>query len=475
MSGGVSGLGGIFSRALDGLSVSQRGLTVVSNNIANVNTEGYAKQQFIQGTRALFGDGTFGGGVIGLGITSITDPFIERQLVNETANFGTYDGRRMSLQNIETILSDLDGNGLGGAMTAFFNSWSDLSQNPASGSLRAVVREKGRVVSEFFTTTNTQLNQQRTNLTRTMETRIDQINSYAEQIADFNRAIVNASDEATKAELSNQRMLVLRSLSVELGVNYYESEDGAMTVQLQGSGFALVNRFDSAELSLTDDPTPGGEVTISGVPALASSGSINVTNAITSGRLAGNLLDRNEVLNDKLAELDELAYNFVNEINNLHQTGYGLDGVTGRNFFAPVAVEQGASASMALDNDIIASLDAIGAAGDDPANTGVGDSEIAEGMVALQSALTMNGGTQSFNQFFASMGTEVGILAGQVNNSHQARLTLVEKLNLQRENISGVNLDEEAADLIRYQKAFDASARVLSVANQMMDTIMELA
>ncbi len=474
MSNGIGGLGGIYSRALDGINVAQRGLTVTSNNIANVNTEGYARQQMLTGSRAVFGNGFFGGGVTVFGIRSVVDPFVERQMVNEMADFGTLDSRRNTLQNIETVVADVDGTGLGGAMSAFFNAWSDLSQNPANGALRSVVRERGRVVTEMFQSVSRNLNSIRTSLTQAIDTRVDQINQYCEQIADLNRSIVNASDANVKEELSNQRALVLQKLSSEIGINYFENSDGAMVVQIEASGFSLVNRFESATLSMQDSVTYGGDVSIKGTLPGSGSGEVDLTDRITSGRLAGNLIDRNDVINDQIANLDELAFEFVSQFNTIHQNGYGLDSNTGRNFFAPVGSQDGAASSMALDNDILSSLDAIAAAGQDPAVTGVGDSENAEAIVALQAALTMDGGTKSFSQYFSGMGSEVGILNNQVKSSFTARQGLIDKLQQQRENISGVNLDEEAAELIRYQKAFEASARVLSVANTMLDTLLEL-
>jgi flagellar hook-associated protein 1 FlgK len=269
-------------------------------------------------------------------------------------------------------------------------------------------------------------------------------------------------------------MLVLRQLSTEVGINYFESADGAMVVQLQGSGFSLVNRFDSAELIVEESTSYGGNVAIKAALPGSGSGIADLTTKISSGRLAGNLIDRNDVLNQKIEELDTLAYELTTRVNAIHQNGYGVDGNTNRNFFATVASEDGAAGLMSLDSDILGSLDAIAAAGQDPAITGVGDSANAQALVALQNTLTMDGGSRTFSQFFTGMGTDVGILAGQINGSLQSRQTLIDKLQIQRDNVSAVNLDEEASDLMRYQKGFEASARVLAIANEMMNTLMDL-
>jgi flagellar hook-associated protein 1 FlgK len=285
---------------------------------------------------------------------------------------------------------------------------------------------------------------------------------------------VNANDPAIQEELKAQRMLVLRELSTEVGINYFENSDGAMVVQLQGSGFSLVNRFESATLSVVESTSYAGDVSIEGTLPGTGSGSVDLTSRVNSGRLAGNLIDRNTVINQKIEELDELAYEFVTQFNNAHQEGYGLDGNTNRNFFAAVASNEGAAGAMGLDSDLLASLDVIAAAGQDPAVSGVGDSANAQALVALQNANTMDSGSKSFSQFFSGMGTDAGILSGQVKGSLQARQTLIDKLQIQRDNVSAVNLDEEAADLMRYQKGFEASARVLAIANEMLTTLMDL-
>lgn len=469
----VSGLSGLFSRALDGLRVSSKGMTVVANNIANVNTEGYSRQILVQGARGVFGDGTYGGGVIAIGISALIDPFVERQLVNEMSDFGTLESRQSVLAHIESVLNETNQEGLGGAITQFFNSWSELTQDASSGTLRQSVRERGIALAEQFNSLHTKLQNLRRNISQSIETRLETVNGLTKNIADLNRSISQAPDEATRTELKSHRQLLLRKLSEEVGINYYENSDDTVTVQFLGSGQALVDRYDSAVLTANNDLGIGGNLSISAtIPN--GSGNIEVTNYIKSGRLGGLLQERNITLNNNIKDLNNLAYEFATQFNAIHQTGFGLDGTDGRNFFTALAGPDNAAAFISVDAAVRNDLDVIAAAAGDPNTTGVGDAGVAEQLVALRDALSMDGSTQTFNEFYSNMVSSIGVSAGQINAQYQSKITLLNRLSIQRENVSGVNMDEEAADLIRYQKAFEGAARVMSVANQMLETLMRL-
>jgi len=450
-------------------------MNVVSNNIANVNTEGYAREVFLQSSRSSTNNGLFSGSVIAQGVTSLIDPFVERQLANESSEFGTYDGRQLTMSSAEGILNDTDGQGINSAITAFFNSWSQLSGDPSNSALRQTVREAGKTLAGKFNSIHTQLQDLRSNLSTTITSRLDAVNSLTKQIADFNGQIQKTTDDTTKVELKSQRTLVVKKLSQEVGINYFEASDGALTVQLNGTGLALVSGTNSATLSATDDLNVDGKIAInSTIPGGDSNTTLDVTDFITSGRLGGNLIDRNDTLNDEISNLNELAYQFTSQINAKHQTGYGLDGVDGRNFFAPLVSKDDAAGLMAVDSGVINNLDVIAAAGDDPANTGPGDNKVALQILDLQNANTMQSGTETFGQYYTNIESKAGTTAGLVNQNYKAHSTLVNNLETQRSNVSGVNLDEEASDLLKYQRAFNGSARVMSVANQLLDTLLKI-
>ena len=458
-------IGQVFGRGLDGLSVNSRGLAVTSNNIANLNTRGYARQSALISSRQ-------GGGAEISGVNSIVNPFVELQLFSSSNDFGTVDGRRRTMAQVEELYNDASGSGLNQPLSDFFNSFSDLANDPSSVAVRQTVREKALVLTNRFHHMANQLNLLKTNLVSEMQTRIETINSLAENIADLNEAIATNSSSEGTLELKAQRLYALRQLSEEINVSYFESENGSLQVQING-GTSLVNEFASGSLSLTDDGSYGGDTSIS-ITLPNSSSSIDITAQISGGRLGGNLIDRNTTLNNQIASLDTLAYQMATQFNALHSTGYGLDGTTGDNFFAALASANNAASNIDLDASVSSDVRRIAAAEEDPDDSGVGDNRMALQLVELQRSMTMSGNTQTFAGYYQGLVGQVGVQSQSVQREYDSQANLINQLELQRESVSGVNLDEESANLIRFQRAFQASARLLSVADTMLDEMLRI-
>lgn len=470
----VGGLGSLFGRALDGINVSAAGMNTVSNNIANVNTKGYARQQFVQGTRAFTSAGGIGGGVIALGISNIVDPFVERQLLNESSEFGKFEGRRLSLSNLENIFYESDDEGIGSALSQFFNSWSELSSDPANATLRRGVLESGSLLASRLNSAHTQVQNLRQNSSNAIDVKVGEINSYLQQLAQLNSAVRTAPDDAGRLEVKNQRQLVLRQLSKEVNINYFENSNEEVVVQLVGTGVTLVASNQFATLSTQDNLSEGGTMSINTSIAGGGSGTLDVTSFITGGTLGGQLTDRNTTFNQAITDLNNLAYQVASDVNAIHANGYGLDNTDGRAFFTPLANATGAAAAISVDAQILVDTDRIAAAQDAPSVSGVGDNRMVLQIIELQNQLRMDGGSKTYSQFFGGVVGAIGVQAGSINSNFEAQNNLLNRLEQQRENISGVNLDEEAADLIKYQRAFEGSARVLAAANEILDTLLGL-
>jgi flagellar hook-associated protein 1 FlgK len=210
------------------------------------------------------------------------------------------------------------------------------------------------------------------------------------------------------------------------------------------------------------------------LPGQGSSTPIGITDAVSGGRLGGNLLERNTTLNERMASLDELAFGIIEEVNNLHSAGYNLDGATGINFFEPLASQDAAARNFRLDAAIDLSLNNIAAAQEDPAISGVGDNRNALALADLASTRVMNSNSQSFLEFYQEMVGTIGTTAGSVQRDFETQANLLTQLDIQRESVSGVNMDEEGANIIRFQRAFQASSRLIMVADELMQSILEI-
>lgn len=460
------GIGQIFSRGLDGLNVNQRGLAATSNNIANMNTKGYSRQEVVIAANI-----ASQGGARVETVEAITSPFVELQLFNSMNDFGTVDGRRRTVGQVEAMFNESNDNGLAKQMNEFFGSISALSVDPSSSVLRQDIRDRAVALTQRFNSLYDQINQMRGDLSLDISTKVDRVNALASQIAQINDQLIGNTNEQQTLDLKSQRLTLLKDLSTEVNCTYFE-QNGSMQVSINGS-YSLVNGNNAGQLSLSNDLSTGGLMTVNlKLPGGVSASTIEITSQVRGGRLGGALLDRNTMLNDRMDELDELAYNLVTEFNNIHSTGYGLDGTTGVNFFTPLAAQSGAARNIAVDANILNDLRRLAAAQQDPAVSGVGDNRVALQLADLQNEKTMTSGTQTFLQFYQGMVGSIGVTAGQVNREFEVQANLVNSLEIQRESVSGVNLDEEGANIIRYQRAFQASSKLIMTADELLQTLM---
>lgn len=463
----MSGIGDIFSRGLDGLNVNQRGLAVTSNNIANMNTKGYARQEIIIGANGAAG----GGGASVLGVNAVTSPFIELQLFNSANHFGTVDGRRRTVAQTEELFNETKNDGIGKAISNFFNSFSGLAADGSDVTKRQAVLDSAQRLVSKINSVQLQLNQMRSDISAEVQSRVNTINTLAEQIANLNAQIQGNPSRESILELKSQRQVVLQNLSEEINVSYYEQGD-VMQVALNGS-VSFVNGGTAGSISVTNDLNVGGTMgVLASLPGSPSS--VDITSQVTGGRLGGNILERNTTLNARLDDLDQLAYGLVQQVNTVHSTGYSLDGNTNINFFQPLASAAGAARNIQIDNAITSNIRNIALATQDPSVSGVADGRNAQNLANLQSSLTMSSGSQTFLQFYQGIVGTVGTTARSVAQDFETQQSLVNQLQIQRESISGVNLDEEGANIIRYQRAYQAASRIVSVADQLLDTLLKI-
>lgn len=467
-------LDAVLSRGLDGLLASQRALSVASNNISNINTKGYARQDVTLATRPSTGvAGTSGGGVEIAGVRSIVEPFVEMQLFQIGNSFGTVDGRKKTLGQLEALWNESQNNGLGKSMNEFFNTFSQLANQPTSIPLRQAVRDRGIQLAEGFNRLSTQMDTMKVGLSTEISARLDTINDLASDIATLNGQIVAGGGSDKLPELAAKRTYLLRQLSEELPINYYEQSNGSLEIQLT-SGGNVVSGVESATFTVSsDDLSSGGDIAIS-MSVAGSSSTLDVTADISSGRLGGNLIDRNTTINSLMANLDTLAYQFATQFNTQYSSGYGLDSSTGHNFFVPLASATGAASLLAVDSSVTSDVRTIAAAQQDPVVSGVGDNRNALLLTNLQSSLTMTSGTATFSQYYQGLVGSIGNTAGSVNRDYDTQSYLMNQMEIQRESISGVNMDEEGANIIRYQRAFQAASKVISIANGLMDDLLRI-
>jgi flagellar hook-associated protein 1 len=454
-----------FDIARRALQANQLGITVTGQNIANVNTPGYSRQK-VQ-LAATPGDGSnlrlTGAGVTIEGVRAHRDDYLETRLNTETALQGRLTARRDTLTQVEGALNEANSaSGISAAMTDFFGAFRDLEARPNAITARNVAVEKGNALASAFQTTRARLAEIRRGADKDLRATADEVNTLAEKVAEFNAKISFAHHTGANAhELEDQRNLAVRRLSELAGARTTTDEQGQLTVTV-GDCQALVIGNDARKIAAVDTPPDG-------LAALEISGQ-SVT--ITDGKLRG-LQDAITEIGTRLTDLDQLAASIADRVNTLSQSGVDLNGNAGAAFFnvppgGVTAANLSVSAAVKADSKLVVAS-ATGA--------GTGDGSIARSIAALLTETSSTSGSRagSFTAIYASVVADAGTSVKSAEDALQTQQIILKQTEAQRDAVSGVSLDEEAINLLQYQRAYEAAAKFLRIADEMTQTILALA
>lgn len=448
------------------LQASQLAITVTGQNIANVNTPGYTRQA--PQLAALPPDGTLGRmtgtGVTVEGVRSFRDRFIESRLQTETGITGRLAARRDALGPLDAVFNEADTAGVGTAMKDFFGAFRDLEANPSSLALRTTVVERAQALASAFGTTHARLDATRRDANEWLRSGVEEVNGLAARVADLNARInIAEGSGGTASELRDQRGELSRQLAEMTGARAIEDGQGMVTLTV-GDGQALVIGAQAYELRASSTGAGGAvSLTLDGKPV-----------TLTDGRLRG-LADAAETIGSYMQVLDGVAAEVVSRVNSVHTSGTDLDGNAGGNFFeiptdgSPVTAQNMAvSAALRADaRKVVASPLASSATG---AGTVAG--EIANLLTDPNSHVGTRSG--SFSSIYGGLVQEAGTAVSDADNSLLTQEAILAQANAQRDAVSGVSLDEEAVSLLQYQRAYEAAARFLKVADEMTQTVFAI-
>lgn len=455
----MSSLNASLAIALSGLASEQGALEATSNNVANVNTPGYSRQvPVLVASDPIVEDPlTFGTGVTLQSIQSVRDPVLESQIQQETQTQGQLSALVSALSQTQTNFSSTGGD-IGSAISQFFDSVNQLSTSPADLSLRQNVLTAAGNIATAFNVASNNLTAQRTSLDQGVEQTVGQINQLTAEIAQLNGQISNVENAGQSAgTFVDQRNQLINQLSSLVDVSVIPS--GNSLILTTANGTALVDGQHSFQLSTRPDAV--------GVQHIFSQGS-DITSSIVSGQLGGMLAARDQQIPAIQTQLDTLAAGLANAVNNVQTGGYDLNGnaSTGHNLFTPPpasTVGAASSLSVALTDPALIAASSDGSAG---------SNGNAEALYALRNQAVING--QSPGDYYSNIIFNVGNAAANATASQSASSLVLQQLNDQRSSVSGVSLDEEAANMMRYQQAYAASAQVISSINSMMQTVINM-
>ncbi|NUM57151.1 MAG: flagellar hook-associated protein FlgK [Bdellovibrionaceae bacterium] len=453
------------------LSNSQTALQTVSHNIANKNTEGYSRQRVDQVANDPTGVGRIriGTGARATQVSRINNPWLEKQIQKENMNLGFTESKANSLARVEQIYNEQANKGLNQFMTDFFNSFRELAITPESLASRTMVKEAANALTQDFKRVNGQLKEVQNDLDGQIKTTVEEINQITKEIASLNEKIQQVEIQNVPAnDERDRRDLLLKKLGEKVDITWAESKEGMVSVTA-GNTAILVSGLSSRDLetSYTDERDR-----LEIFYRSTENGSLfNITGQIKGGRIGGALEIRDQLIEQHLSSIDNMAYELAKEVNKAHIEGfdnYGKDGIL---FFEMPSEVKGAAETLSLNESIKLDAGKIAVAA---RTNSPGDNTIANIISGLQFQRVMDNGNSTLDDYYTAQVGQIGTIAQRSMKTHENQKNILDQLTQIRESISGVSLDEEAAKMVEMQKAYDASARLIRTADEMFDTILNL-
>lgn len=330
---------GSFSIARLALAANSKALQVTSHNVANVNTPGFSRQEVVFSTTMPQDGrpGQVGTGVQIANIQRIVNAGVERQIIDSQSSLGQFEATGEALIRIEGTLASVEGGKLGNALNKFFNALRDMSNRPDGLAERTILLDEAVVLAQGFQDAAIEFGQVQNDIEREVQELLSEVNIQATQLASLNgqiSLILVSGQEAN--DLLDQRTVVLNKLAENIDVTTIEGSNGDLSVFVAG-GFPLVSGAVAASLDSVANLDNGGNLDVRFNKADV------VTSRISGGRLGGLLDVRDTVLPALQKQVDQLAATVINEVNQQHRLGFGLDGTTSNDFFSPISVSAIAS------------------------------------------------------------------------------------------------------------------------------------
>ncbi len=452
------GLTQILSTALDGLNAQSVGLSTTGDNISNVNTPGYARRQVELETR---GQGLSGVNVAGL--QRVSDAVVERRQYQAIGLSSAASERDSQLGNVEGLFDDSSGSGLADTLSAFYASFSSLASNPTDPTARATVLNAASTLASRLNDTANSIATARSDMFSKAKATVAEINAKSQKLAGLNQQIValKAQGQDT-ANLEDQRSKVLLDMSPLVDVTTIPQDNGAILVQ--ASGTTLVDGVTARTLDLSLDTNGNMKLTA----AVGGGAGTDITRYLTGGSLAGLKEARDTDLVQIANNLDDFAYGVATSVNAVHAAGYGLDGVNGRDLFSVGPTATGAARSIAVSAAVANNPNAIAASSSATALPGNSDNAVALSALANQPAV----GGRSAAEAYGDIVGDIGSRKQSAADNASMRSAVADQAQQARESSSGVSLDEEMVALSKYQRAYEASSKVITTVDQLLGELM---
>jgi flagellar hook-associated protein 1 FlgK len=481
----------LFSIGSSSLRTSKKALATTSHNIANANTEGYSRQVMTATTNSPVksGSNVYGTGVHVKSVKREHDKLVEKKLNTSLSNHQFDESRSLQLSRVEEIFNEINSDGMNKVMNRFFNTFRELSNQPENEVVRAMVRDNANIVVKDFKRMSGDITAAKEHMESQLKQSVVDINTLSTSIASLNVEIARIENGGGETgDLRDQRDSSIRQIAEFFEINTYEDGNGQHVVNIVGAGSLVAGgSFNELKSGYVSDDKVGsykgeGRAEI----FFVSKSQSPMTDNIKKGSIGALLKTRNEEVTILRNQLDELSHGLVHATNAIHRRGFvnkqlptdqngnvisdpNSGKITGINFFKEPLDLSRASQGIELSDEVKADLNNIstGLAPNSP-----GDNRIAIAISKLQHEKILGGGTKTFEENFLQSVGKIGLSASKSRvNLEQSGGILTQAQSL-RERISGVSIDEETTNMIKYQHSYDASAKMIKAADEMFDTVI---
>lgn len=460
-------IGRVFNTAVSTMQAYQKAIDIAANNISNSGNTEYTRERVLFGT--ITAENGIGAGIKVQDVQRVRNELTDAQIRKYQAQYSDAETKASYLSQIETIVSEPSDNGLSSYITAFFNSWDELTTNPNSLGSRSNIIEAAQELSDRIKETYDGLSGMKTTVRDEASTTVTEINTYLKEISSLNQKIYEADVRGMEAnELKDQRDATLDSLSKLVNINVQMNDKGAAIVSVGGIEGADLISHHEFEL-----------INVDGKLKLVSKEDNSIRSVVTGGILASDIDLYSNKIPEYLSKYENFVTTFAEKVNEVHKTGYTLiqNGVssTNINFFGKlndagnlVVFDDG---ELVISNDVLNNTSNIAAS--DTANND-GNCNIANKIARLGDQKISGLNNQTFLENYNSILTTIGTDKTSSNNAVESTDSILNTLKNQKSSESGVTLDEEEANVLVYQRAYAASAKLISVADELLQTLLSM-
>lgn len=451
-------MSGLFGIGTSALLANQRALSVTGHNIANANSDGYSRQRVDFSARQVNGQ-MLGQGVNSSSVQRYSDSFATGRLNQSTAQHAAMSDGAELARRLDLVLSDPD-TGMAGPLRDFTDAVDAWAADPTATESRVNLLGQADTLAQRFGQIQGGLDSFNNEINARISDHVDEINQLGQSIAQLNDEIAlngGVGGSSTPNDLLDQRDQLARQLSQHVDTQSVIQADGSMNVSI-GNGQMLVAGKQVQTLQVVP---PANTDNLSGV----SIGGTDISRQLQAGGLGGVLAFGRDVLSPAAEQLRDLAGGIANQVNSVQNSGADLNGAPGGDLFSLSPT----SARLQLQINDPAELAA--AAAGSPAGSG-------DNSNALLMADALRGpvvGNASASEANISMVGTVGTAARRLEAAETAQAAVLQQHQNLRDEVSAVNLDEEAANMLKYQQAYQAAAQIISTANQMFESLLAAA